>query len=191
MWELQCSKSEKQTSQRRQGSLNAAQNTQSSGPTSLIFPIQEKSIEANLSPSSKEPSCWAEFLTGQVSSFRDPLVQSLNPGQSLGTWKAGVTLYLSFYSSIPPSIHLPTRPSTQASIIHPSYSFIYPSFLPSPTWPIHHLSIHPSIFPSFIHLLTHPSFILPFIQLPSIHHPSIHPSFLQPPMHLLPLLSLY
>lgn len=67
-WELQCSKSEKQThSVLRQGSLSAAQNTLSSGPTSLIFPIQEKSIEASLSPSSKEPSCWAEFLTGQVS----------------------------------------------------------------------------------------------------------------------------
>ena len=120
----------------------------------------------------------------------DPLVQSLNPGQSLGTWKAGVTLYLSFYSSIPPSIHLPTRPFTQASIIHPSYSFICPSFLPSPHLPIHHLSIHPSFLP-FIHPLTHASFILPFIQLP-IHSSSIYPSILpslQPPMHFLPLLS--
>ena len=117
-------------------------------------------------------------------------------------------MYLSFYSSITPSIHLPTHLSPQASIIHPSYSFIYPSFLPSPNLPMHHLSIHPSIHPPihpssihylsihpsflpFIHPLTRPSFILPLIQLP-IHSSSIYPNFLpplQPPMHLLPLLS--
>ena len=120
----------------------------------------------------------------------DPLVQSLNPGQSLGTWKAGVTLYLSFYSSIPPSIHLPTRPSTQASIIHPSYSFIYPSFLPSPHLPIHHLSIHPSIFPS-LHPPTHPSIIYPSIYPappPFIIH---HPSFLPPATYASPASALF
>ena len=124
----------------------------------------------------------------------DSLVQSLNPGQSLGTWKAGVTLYLSFYSSIPPSIHLPTRPFTQASIsihlihssvlpsLHPPTcpSIIYPSMHP-PTHPsvIHPSSIHPSIFPS-LHPLTHPSIIYPSIYPaphPFIIHLSILPSF--------------
>lgn len=92
---------------------------------------------------------------------------------------------------IHPSIHSSTHSSIHSSIhIHPSYSFICPSFLASPHLPIHHLSIHPSFLP-FIHPLTHPSFILPFIQLP-IHSSSIYPSFLpslQPPMHFLPLLS--
>lgn len=112
----------------------------------------------------------------------DSLVQSLNPGQSLGTWKAGVTLYLSFYSSIPPSIHLPTRPFTQASIsIHLIHSSVLPSLHP-PTCPsIIYPSIHLS-FPSSTHSpIHHLSFHLS--SSPSIHHPSIHPSFL-PSSHL-------
>ena len=74
---------------------------------------------------------------------------------------------------IHPSIHSSTHSSIHSSIHLQSILFIHLSFLPSIPSP------------------AHPSFILPFIQLP-IHSSSIYPSILpslQPPMHFLPLLS--